>query len=228
VAAGVAFEWPVSTRMRYVLTGNYRGPVHGSAQVEWVRVQSHYQVHLDVSVGPSVAPLITRQMSSEGQITAAGLVPQRFDQLTQVIFRDASHLTIGFDPRGVVLANGQRRDTLPGVQDSASQIVQLSYLFGTRPELLRAGDVFDMPLALPGRVTQWTYEVLGEEVLSTPFGVFSGVHLRPKPGMQQPGELSAEIWFSPQLRYLPLRIRIQQDAQTYVDMILDKLPQLAG
>jgi hypothetical protein len=226
--AGPPFEWPVSTRMSFELSGNFRGPVHGNAQVEWVRVGAHYQVHLDVSVGPSLAPLITRQMSSDGDITPAGLAPRRFDQLTKVMFRDAHHAVIAFEPDSVVLADGARPGTMLGVQDTASQIVQLSYIFGTRPEALRPGQRFDMPLALPGRLAVWTYEVVGEERLDTSFGVFSGVHVRPLPGMQRPGELSAEIWFSPQLRYLPVRIRIQQDPQTYVDLLIERLPQLAG
>jgi hypothetical protein len=55
-SAPVAFEWPPSTRLSYTLTGHYRGPVHGQAQVEWLRDGTRYQVHMDVSVGPSFAP----------------------------------------------------------------------------------------------------------------------------------------------------------------------------
>ena len=74
-ASDAGVEWPPSTRLSYELTGNYRGPVNGNAQVEWIRQASRYQVHLDVSVGPSFAPLITRHMSSDGELTAAGIVP---------------------------------------------------------------------------------------------------------------------------------------------------------
>ncbi|MFM2341995.1 MAG: hypothetical protein RLZZ592_1648, partial [Pseudomonadota bacterium] len=44
-ASGPAFEWPVSTRLRYTLTGWYQGEVHGEAQVEWLRSGERYQVH---------------------------------------------------------------------------------------------------------------------------------------------------------------------------------------
>ncbi len=87
-ASAPAFEWPASTRLSYQLTGNVRGEVHGSAQVEWVRVGSRYQVHLDVTVGLPVAPLLTRRMSSDGELTDQGLVPQRYDEDTKVMFRD--------------------------------------------------------------------------------------------------------------------------------------------
>ena len=220
------FEWPASTRISYGLTGNYRGEVNGTAQVEWIRAGANYQVHLDLVVGPSYAPLITRRMTSDGEITAEGLAPRRYDEDTQVVLRDRSRVTIRFEPGSVVLANGERRDTVPGVQDTASQFVQLTYVFSTRPELLRIGGTVDIPLALKNKVDVWTYDVVEEELLSTAFGPLPTLHLKPRRAAQKPGDLSAEIWFAPQLRYLPVRIRIQQDPQTFIDLMISKRPEL--
>ena len=50
------FEWPPSTRLSYRLTGNYRGPVEGQAQVEWLRAGTRYQVHMELSIGPDFSP----------------------------------------------------------------------------------------------------------------------------------------------------------------------------
>ena len=224
-SAVAAFEWPASTRMRYELTGNYRGEVSGSAQVEWIRVGSHYQVHLDLVVGPSIAPLITRRMSSDGEITADGLAPRRYDQDTKVVMRDRHRVTISFEPGSVVLANGDRRATVPGVQDTASQFVQLIYVFSTRPDMLRIGGTVDIPLALPHKVDVWTYDVVDEETLYTAFGPLASIHLKPRRA-PRPGELSAEIWFAPQLRYMPVRIRITQDTDTYADLLISKKPEM--
>ena len=220
------FEWPASTRISYGLTGNYRGEVNGTAQVEWIRAGADYQVHLDLVVGPDFAPLITRRMTSDGAITAEGLAPRRYDEDTQVVLRERSRVTIRFEPGSVVLANGERRDTVPGVQDTASQFVQLTYVFSTRPELLRIGGTVDIPLALKNKVDVWTYDVVDEEVLSTAFGPLPTLHLKPRRAAQKPGDLSAEIWFAPQLRYLPVRIRIQQDPQTFIDLMISKRPEL--
>ena len=215
----------VSTRISYALTGNYRGAVNGTAQVEWIRAGADYQVHLDLVVGPGFAPLITRRMSSDGAITAAGLAPRRYDEDTRVMLRDRNRITLRFEPGSVVLANGERRDTVPGVQDTASQFVQLTYVFSTRPELLRVGGTVDIPLALKNKVDVWTYDVVGEEVLATAFGPLPTLHLTPQ-RPPRPGDLSAEIWFAPQLRYLPVRIRIRQDAQTFIDLLISKRPEL--
>jgi len=227
-ASAPAFEWPASTRLSYVLTGNYRGEIHGSAQVEWVRVGLHYEVHLDVIVGLSFMPLLSRHMTSEGELTPAGLAPLRYDEESKVGFGERRRATMVFETGAVVLANGQRRERWPGVQDTASQFVQLTYLFTNQPQLLTPGSVVEMPLALPRRVDRWVYDVLDTETLDTPFGALEGVHLRPRPLARRGSDLSAEIWFAPSLHYLPVRIRIQQDDETYIDLMIKRKPQLAA
>jgi Protein of unknown function (DUF3108) len=222
------FDWPVSTRMSYRLSGNVRGEVHGDAQVEWIRVDRRYQVHLDVTVGLSVAPLMTRRMSSDGDITAEGLSPRRYDQDTKVGFGARQRVTVLFEPGAVVLAGGQRRERWPGMQDTASQFIQLIYLFGTRPELLRAGHTLEVPLALPRNTSRWAYDVIGEETVHTPIGAIETFHLKPRRAVVKGGDLSAEIWFAPAYRYLPVRIRIQQDAETFIDLVVARPPELAA
>ncbi len=228
-AEGAPFEWPASTRVTYSLTGNYRGEVSGQAQVEWIRLDDRYQVNLDLLVGPEFAPLITRRMTSEGSIAASGLVPARYAEDTQVVFRERRRVSVGFEPDAVVLADGQRRERLEGVQDTASQFIQLTYLFSTRPELLRVGSTVAFPLALPRTMDRWTYDVVEEQSLVTPFGRLQAFHLKPRPrGPRKANELSAEIWIAPDLRYLPVRIRIEQDAATFIDLMISTKPEMAA
>ena len=179
-------------------------------------------------VGLPIAPLITRRMSSEGDITADGLAPQRYDEDTKMMFRDRRRLTMRFEPGAVVMANGQRQETLPGVQDTASQFVQLSYLFSVKPELLAVGGAVEVPLALARKVDRWTYDVTAQEPLSTPFGAVDTFHLKPRRAAPTGNELTAEIWIAPSLQYLPARIRIRQDADTYIDLLIERKPQLAA
>ena len=221
------FDWPVSTRLSYRLTGYFRGDVEGEAQVEWVRSGARYQVHLDVQAGLPAAPLFTRRMSSDGDITAAGLAPRRYDQDTKQLFRDRKRDTLLFEPDSVVLANGDRRDTLAGVQDTASQFVQLSYLFATRPDLLRVGAGVEFPLALPRKLDRWAYDVVDEETLAAPFGALPTFHLKPRREVRG-GDLGVEMWLAPSLRYLPVRIRIRQDAETYIDLMITRRPEIAA
>ncbi len=239
-SAAAPFAWPASTRLTYRLTGQFRGELNGRAQVEWVQAAPRYQVHLDVVVGLPVAPLFSRRMSSDGRLTAAGLQPERYDELSHMAFRDPRRVHLEFDEHGVRLADG-RRWTRPddgspsepslaatAVQDSASQFVQLSYLFTRHPEWLVPGKTIGFPLALPRRVEPWVYEVMGPQAQATPFGLIDAVHVRPRRGTSRGNDLLAEAWFSPQLAYLPVRIRIEQDAEVYLDLVLDRRPEIAA
>ena len=222
------FEWPASTRLSYKLTGNFRGDVDGDAQVEWIHIDSRYQVHLDFAVGPSFAPLFARRMSSDGDITPEGLAPRRYDQETRRLFRDPQHASVQFEPDAVVLANGERRERPAGVQDTASQFVQLSYLFAVRPELLKSGASVEIALAFPYKVERWTYDVLEQEIVTTSFGELATFHLKSRREARAGGDLVPEIWFAPQLRYLPVRIRIRQDAETFIDLLISRRPEMAS
>ena len=228
-SGAAAFEWPVSTRVSYTLTGNYRGEVKGSAQVEWVRVGSHYQVHLDFIVGPTFAPVIQRRMTSDGEITAQGLQPGRYDEETKVMFGNWRRRAIAFEADTVLLPNGQRRARIAGVQDTASQFIQLTYLFSTNPDLLKVGNAVEIPLALAHRVDIWTYDVVAEDTVHTNFGALQAFHLKPRrPPDSSSNTLTVEIWFAPQMRYLPARLYVTQDAQTYADLVIDRRPEMAG
>lgn len=221
-----AFQWPVSTKVTYLLTGHYRGPVSGTAEVEWVRVGSHYQVHVDFLIGPSLAPLITQNSSSDGEIGVLGLAPRRYDQDMTVFGSARPRQTVLFDDGNVILANGDVREETPGMQDTASQFVQLTYLFSTRPDLLRVGGSVQFPLALPRKVDLYTYDVVGQEELATPFGALQGIHLKPR-NPRSPGSIGVEMWFAPQLQYFPARLHFEQDEGSYVDLMISRPPQMA-
>ncbi len=222
-APPVAFAWPPSTRLSYKLLGNYRGPVEGTAQVDWLRQGSRYQVHLFTAIGP----VLSRRISSEGELTAQGLAPRRFDGEQKVLFRAARRWQLRFGPEQVLLSDGKDVPTQPGVQDEASQFVQLTWLFTTQPDKLRVGGAVDMPLAISRKLERWTYDVVGEELLRFPFGDVATFHLKPRRAATG-GDLSAEIWIAPTLQYLPVRIRITDGKDSWVDLTLEKAPMQAA
>jgi hypothetical protein len=225
---GPPFEWPAATRVSFSLTGYYRGDVYGSAQVEWLRAEDKYQVHLDVRVGFDAAPFLSRRMSSEGRITPAGLAPSRYDQQTRLAFADPVRSTVRIDPDGVWLANGQRRERPVGVQDSASQFIQLAWLFSMRPELARPGGTVELPLALPRNVDRMVYDVQPPELLKTPFGDVPVFRLVPRQVARAGGDMTIEMWIAPRYRHLPVRLKIRQDAETFVDLMITRPPELAA
>ena len=154
-------------------------------------------------------------------------MPERYDEETNVVFRERRRATVMFEAAEVVLADGQRKERIAGVQDTASQFIQLTWLFTMHPELLRVGETIDFPLALPRAMDRHAYEVVGEETLTMPFGTIEAFHLKPL-GEKKKNALAVEIWFAPSLRYLPVRIRVAQDESNYVDMLIDRKPEMAA
>lgn len=220
-------EWPLSSRLTYALTGNYRGPITGQAQVEWLRRGARYQVHLDVQIGPSFAPLISRRMSSQGVLTASGIAPERYDEETRFIVGDSRRQTVLFLGKDIQLPSGVREPAMRGGQDAASQFVQLTWLFLTGREPLQIGHVVQLPLVLPRKQYAWQYEVLGQETLYTPLGQITAWHLKPSRPASG-GDLTAEVWLAPALQYLPVRLQIRQSEDNYVDMTLKSMPLQAA
>lgn len=220
-------EWPLSTELQYQLTGWYRGQVHGQARVQWLRDGAHYQVHLEVQVGPSFAPLLSRRMSSDGVINEYGISPRRFDEVTTGLLLARRQLTLQFERRHVRLPTGLTERVGEGVQDASSQFVHLSWLFLTGRVQPQPGVMINLPLALPQRVREWRYEVTGEQDLQTPLGPLRAWHLRPAVADTR-GDWPAEVWLAPSLGWLPVRIRIWHDDKTHIDLMLRSAPLQAA
>lgn len=221
-----AFDWPPSTRLDYRLEGHRNGPLQGDARVEWRRQGEQYEVMVSVRL----PPWFERRMVSHGVIGPAGLMPRRYDQETQVALRDLRRATVLLAPDGAVtLANGQSAQAPAGVQDSASQFVQITWLFLTQAARLPVGAEVTLPLVLPHRVGQWVYDVVAQETVFLPIGPVEALHLKPRPNSGKPNEVSVEMWMAPQLQYLPVRLRLQQDADTHLELTLKHAPlQAAG
>lgn len=232
-AAPPVDPWPPSTRIRYTIVGNYRGEFGGTAQVLWLREADRYRVEMQVSIGPRVAPVFSRRVSSEGRLTTQGLVPRRYDEETRVIFSRTRRVSMNFEAGApgeggsLVLPDGRRRPAPPGTQDSASQFVQLAWLFGTYPTPLKAGDRVSFPLALMRRSDTWTYTVGEPEKVDTPAGAVETIHARPQRELDPlRRDMLAEVWFAPALQYLPVRMRVVLDADTYALLIMEGLPEV--
>ena len=174
--------------------------------------------------GPFFGPQRSRRVASGGEITPAGLRASRYAEETRIVMREPRRLVVFLDADRVRLPGGAELPRPEGVQDSASQFVQLTWLFTTRPDLLQPGVSISLPLALPRRVQDWTYEVQEPEWLQTPAGAVLALHVKPRREAMRPGDLAAEMWVAPSLQYLPVRIVIRQDEETHVDLVIERLP----
>jgi hypothetical protein len=223
-------EWPLSTELEYKLTGDYRGPVYGDAQVQWLREGSHYQVHLEAWVGPRIAPLMSRRLSSDGEITPIGLVPRRFDEVTGGLAGGNRQSTLRFDNGGVIMPDGRREPAPDGTQDAASQFVQFTWLFLTGRQAVDGDLLIQQPLALPRNLHLWRYRIVKLEEVATPLGPIPAWHVD-SDMTDTRGDMQAEFWLAPSLQYLPVRVRLWQnrakDPRTHIDLMLKAPPRQA-
>ena len=226
--AGPVFVWPKATRVTYKMEGFFRGPIYGQAEVEWVRQDQQYQVHLVASVGPSFAPLGSWRLTSEGEILPEGLSPKRYENLNKLLFKSKAPSTVLFEADEVILSTGVHVPKPAGIQDPASQFIQLAYRFMMNPELLQVGNTIEVPLALLKKAVTISYDVVKEETLRTPLGDIPTFHVKPRSVANDKGDITAEIWFAPTLQYLPIRILARTNNDVFMDMQMDRPPQQAS
>ena len=58
-------------------------------------------------------------------------------------------------------------------------------------------------------------------------GPLAAWHLRPL-AENTGSDLRAEVWLAPSLQYLPVRLMIRQDEQTWIDLMLQSAPLQAA
>lgn len=224
--AAPPFEWPQATRVTFKMEGFFRGPIHGSSQVEWVRKGKQYQVHIDAYAGPRFAPIASQRWTSEGTITPQGLKPKRFESVNKLMIKSSKPKIILFDDGYVTLPTGQREKALPDVQDPASHYIQMAYDFMLDASRLRPQESINMPMAYSKKQLMVVYNITGPEVLSTPMGEIETYRLRPQiEQTKQDEEILADIWIAPALQYLPIRMYLRVGKNIWFDFKMDKAPQ---
>lgn len=210
--------WPSDSRLSYQLTGQFRGgPLYGDAQVQWQRQGPLYQarVLLDISLAGS------RVMTSQGDVTPGGLRPRVYEEA-----RGSRLRGVHLNEREIVLSDGRTLPRPEGVQDTASQFVELGHRFATGREALVVGRQVSLWLARPGGLDLWTYDIVGRERLRTPrYGEVEAFRLTPRPLANPRGNVTAEIWFAPTLQYLPVRIRVSMGEEAWVDLLVETIEQ---
>ncbi|WP_395688232.1 DUF3108 domain-containing protein [Caenimonas koreensis] len=209
--------WPTDTQLTYNVTGYFRGPLNGTAHVQWQRDGTKYQVRVDVKV----QPIFTYTFTSQGDIEPAGLSPRAYEEVRP----GGKARGVKFTADSVVRDNGSSEPRPPGVQDTASQFIELSHRFQMGQEPLQVPGVVSVHLARPGGVDLWTYDIVAREVLTIYAGPTDTFHLKPRPLANPRGNIYPEMWFAPSLLYLPVRIKLNMGEDVYLDLVVEKIEQ---
>jgi Protein of unknown function (DUF3108) len=225
----VTGEWPADTRVSYQLSGFYLGDLHGSGRVQWTRSGNQREKY-QVNVEARIPGLYKLNMTSQGRVGPQGLLPEAYEETVDRTGAKTRLRTLRLEPQDVVFDNGARSPrpaTEPmAVQDAVSQFIDLGHRFTQGRQRLEAGQAINIWLGRPGGLDEWTYDVNEAEILHLPrIGEIQVHRLRPRPLTKPRGPLVMEMWLAPSLQYLPAKIRITLDAQSYVELTATQIEQ---
>ncbi len=200
--AQAKFVWPAPVLLNYELSGTSKGVRYtASASISWKQQDNSYQLRHEIQ-----AFLFgKRSQTSAGQMGATGLLPTRFgDQFRQ---EQAAH----FDrAKGLLIysANTPSQALKEGAQDRVSLFVQLAAAMAGTPDLRNLGQTLSFQVVSAKQAEVWTFEVLGDEKITTPLGDLDSLKLHRVPRNEYDQKI--DMWLSHVHGYLPARLRITQ------------------
>jgi hypothetical protein len=210
-----AWQPPPAAHLDYDVLGEARGlNYRAQATLNWHWEGERYHAELTLR-----AFLVgTRTQTSTGTLSSQGLQPLRFEDRA----RRTRGLSFEWPPTGGVPAHalsddGTRLDGLPSdTQDRLSVFLQL----GPWVQDAQPGERWSIPVAGLHQVETWTFEAVGHEHLVLPAGEFDTLRVRRGPSGTAERSVGVELWFSPALPGLPVRIVLQQTNGDRVDQRL--------
>ena len=188
---------------------------NATGSLDWRNEGSIYSARMEIRV----FLLGSRVQTSQGQLGATGLQPERFGDKSRserAAHFDRSQNRIRFSN------NAMDVELLHGAQDRLSVFLQLAGLLNSRPEAYAAGQSIDIPVAGTSGSEIWRFQVQGLVSLDLPAGSLIARHLVREP--REPRDTRVDIWLAPSLGHLPVRIRLTQDNGDVVDQRLISLP----
>ncbi len=165
-----------------------------------------------------LARLLTREMivqSSQGRITADGLVPESYwEQRGQKADR-TFHAEFDYDQQ--TLTYGGRSETTtvvlpPGTQDQLSFI----YQFGLKAPF---SGTLQFSMTTGRKLGTYRCEVVGEELIDSGLGELRTLHLRKI--LNAPSDDSIEIWLAADHQYLPVKVRITNSEGDVLEQVVE-------
>jgi len=197
-----------STRLIYQVKAS-RFPYRLSGELLWRNEGDRYQALLRYS-----ALGLTRAQTSRGRITEQGLAPERFsDKYRSEV---AAHFNYK-EAKVTFSANTPDAPLLAGAQDRLSVLIQLGALVASNPNQIGHGSTLSIQTVGARAADIWLFSVAGTDALALPGGNVDGIKLERLP--RELYDQKVEVWLSPQLGYLPARIRITEANGDSIDQL---------
>ena len=206
---------PNSATLEFNASGQVKGFQYSAdAQLRWQHDGQYYQARQSISM----FLLGERAQTSEGLITPKGLQPLNFSdkgRKTQSAAFDVSS--------GKAHYSGGQTDAAigDGVQDRLSVFLQLSALIAAAPEKYPPGTLIELTTSSARSAVRWQFRVGASEALELPFGSVMALRLDKLPGKSS-SDQRGSVWLAPSMQYLPVRIKLTQGQDDFVDLQLKK------
>jgi len=204
-----AFAFPGSASISYDVRGEVKGfPYFVNGKLDWQHDGVNYNARLEISH----FLLGARVQTSKGTLTSDGLAPVRFGD--KVRSEVAAHFERA---KGKVTFSANTPDVplLPGAQDQLSVFLQLASMLGGDPARFPAGTQVAFQAIGPRSAERWVFKIGELETLQLPGGPQQAIHVTRDPVNEF--EPRAEAWLSPDMAYLPVRIRLSQSNGDFVE-----------
>lgn len=188
-----------SRKLIYTLKTN-KFPFTLNAELLWRNQGDGYSARLRYS-----ALGMARAQTSQGRITDVGLAPERFSDK----YRSEVAAHFNYEQHKVTFsANTPDAPLLAGAQDRLSVLLQLGALLASEPTRYASGSTVTVQTVGPRSADTWLFTFLLTETLQLPGGTLQTVKLERLP--RELYDQKVEVWLSPDLDYLPVRIRITE------------------
>ena len=205
-----------SVLLMYEGRGEERGFIKYAASGEllWAPEGSRYNAHLEISA----MGFRVRTWTSKGDLSDAGLQPLRFGDKP----RGAELATHFQREKGIISFSANNPDVplQTGAQDKLSAILQLSAIVAGEPARYVRGATIAFQAADAHRAELWNFKVGATEPLELPGGMLNALKLSKEPTVDFDQRI--EVWLAPDLRYMPVRIRITEANGAYADLLWRK------
>ncbi|TSE31705.1 hypothetical protein Ttaiw_01416 [Tepidimonas taiwanensis] len=219
--AEAATRWAITgpLRVAYDVQGEAKGlSYRAAATLTWHVTAEGYTLEMALR-----AFLVgERVQRSTGLLRADGLVPLRFED------RARRERVLQFDwsadaPHGSARRDdGTVYDAIPrGAQDRLSVFAQLGTVVALGDAGAGAGRRWRIPVVGLGGLEHWSFEAVGRERITLPAGETDALHVR---RLASERALDVDLWYSPALPGLPVRIVLQQPNGDRVDQRLREWP----
>jgi hypothetical protein len=204
---------PSSADLRYTVNGHYSGfPLIASAAIHWNNQGDHYQAQGEISLLGFKAV-----QNSQGLLGAQGLMPVRFSdkrrsEIAAHFNAEKRQITYSANTPDAVLRLLQ--------QDQLSVFIQLAAWVAADPAHFPVGTHITVPVSSARGPDFWLFSVDGPEVLALA-NHRSMSTLKLHRLLQKETDTAGEVWLSPDLQYLPARIKLTDAKGNVVDQTLE-------